>query len=72
MWELQKAQHVAALRVKKTTAGMEPLLTVDGELVRSRLFRADEQGTRSRTTLGRLDGGPGARTSAGATYVLPN
>jgi len=42
IWELRKGPHVATLRVRKTPAGVEIVLTVDGELVRSHLFRADE------------------------------
>jgi hypothetical protein len=43
VWELRKAGHVATLLVRKEVSGVELLLTVDGELVRSRQFSPEQQ-----------------------------
>jgi hypothetical protein len=42
-WKLQKGQHLAALTVRKVSAGIELVLTVDGQLERSKLYRAEDQ-----------------------------
>jgi hypothetical protein len=42
LWELRNGEHVAALSVRQAVSGIELVRTVDGDLVRSQLFRADD------------------------------
>jgi hypothetical protein len=44
VWELRKGEHVAALSVRRAPSGIELVLMVDGDLVRSRVFRGDQSG----------------------------